>query len=286
MVLGSGKKIGGQKNKAKRSFALRLRSLIRLLFAIFALLAVTADISAAEEWGNLKARFVYDGMPPERAKIKVDKDREFFKKLDVRDESLIVGEDRGLANVLLYLYAPAGTKIPTHPDYAKSADAKVTLDSRDGAFVPHLLALRTTQTLVVRNSDPIGHNAHYQCLVNQGFNLLLMPGREVEVSLKEPEPFPATVFDGIHPWRNAKLMVLDHPYSAVSDNHGRVVIANLPVGKWTFRVFHEKPGHIKSVDRDGEMVEWPKGKFELEIKSGDNDLGEIKLSPKLFERGK
>ena len=54
-------------------------------------------------WGDLKGRFVYDGKPPERKRLKVDKDVTCCGKFDIRDESLMVGRDGGLANVFVYL---------------------------------------------------------------------------------------------------------------------------------------------------------------------------------------
>ena len=52
-----------------------------------------------DKWGDLVGRFLYDGKAPERKKLKVDKDVDCCGKFDIRDESLAVGADGGLANV-------------------------------------------------------------------------------------------------------------------------------------------------------------------------------------------
>jgi hypothetical protein len=55
------------------------------------------------------------------------------------------------------------------------------------------------------------------------------------------------------------------------------------VGKWKFVFLHEKSGYLRKV-AVGEMPhEWPKGRVEIEIKPGDNKLGEIKVKPEIFE---
>ena len=78
------------------------------------------------------------------------------------------------------------------------------------------------------------------------------------------------------------MLVRDDPYFAVTDENGRLEIENLPTGQWTFQVWHEK-GTISRVTRDGETDVWKRGRFTITIEPGENDLGEIKVSPKLFE---
>lgn len=72
------------------------------------------------------------------------------------------------------------------------------------------------------------------------------------------------------------LLIRDNPYMAASDEHGKLTIANLPAGDWTFRVWHEW-NFVKQAKRDGKAVEWPRGRLTLKIELGDNDLGEILL---------
>ena len=78
------------------------------------------------------------------------------------------------------------------------------------------------------------------------------------------------------------LVIRESPYMGVSDENGKLVIKNLPVGKWTFQFWHEKAGNVRNVQLNGEATEWPKGRVELTIKSGANALGEIKLAPAAF----
>ena len=120
----------------------------------------SAALADDDAWGDLSGRFVYDGTPPKTTThaIKINRDA---LGATIPDESLVVSlTDHGLANVLIYLLPKKGAKLRVHPSYKKSADAKVVLSMKRGRFEPHLLLLRTTQTLVKRNDDPIGHNPH------------------------------------------------------------------------------------------------------------------------------
>lgn len=70
-------------------------------------------------------------------------------------------------------------------------------------------------------------------------------------------------------------MVLPHPYFAVTDETGSFTIKNLPVGDCQIRLWHEKMGGIEARE------EWKRGVIKIKIKPGNNDLGLIKISPKL-----
>ena len=68
-------------------------------------------------------------------------------------------------------------------------------------------------------------------------------------------------------------MVHDNPHFAVSAADGTFSIPNLPPSKWEFRAWHEKVGYLKN---------WPKGRFQVEIESGNKDLGDVKLLAEMF----
>ena len=44
----------------------------------------------------------------------------------------------------------------------------------------------------------------------------------------------------IHPWMNAFVAVVDHPYFAVTGPDGSFELANLPPGTYTIEAWHEK----------------------------------------------
>ena len=80
---------------------------IQLFFSI----TVVGTLPAAE-WGNVKGQFLYDGNPPEPAKLRITKDEEECCKHELVDESLVVnGENHGLKNVVIYLYQERGVTV-------------------------------------------------------------------------------------------------------------------------------------------------------------------------------
>ena len=125
-------------------------------------------VAASEEteWGHLKGRFTYDGDPPKPKSHSISKDvAEFGHAID--DESLLVNEENGgIANILIYLLPRDSEPLAIHPSYAPTEKSKVELTMKDGRFEPHILLLRTTQTMLQRNRDSVGHNAKIDFLHN------------------------------------------------------------------------------------------------------------------------
>jgi hypothetical protein len=238
----------------------------------------------AQEWGDLAMTFVYGDGAPDAAPLEITSDREFCSKFHVVDESLTINpENQGVANVIVWLALGRGETAPDpHPSYEQTADDKVLLDNKDCRFAPHALVLRTSQTLIVGNSDAIGHNCKIDTFANPPINYTIPANGRFEHRFHLPERLPARVSCSIHPWMSAWLLIKDNPYMAVSDENGKLVIRNLPVGKWTLQVWQERAGYIDQVTIDGTATAWTRGRLEVEIQAGDNDLGEVKLAPALF----
>lgn len=236
---------------------------------------VRASATQAGSWGDLAGRFVYDGPAPERKKLEVTKDVECCGKFDLRDESLIVGPQGGLANVYIYLRSDDA---PVCPELKAQRPKKVVLDNKDCIFDPHCLTVWAgEQILEIINSDPVGQNVAFSPLYNPAANLVLPVDAKVEYEFEAGERAPVKVFCNYHPWESGYILARENPYMAVTGADGAFRIANLPVGKWEFQVWHERIGYLNTPD-------WRRGRFEFDIQSGKNDLGLLKLSPSLFEQ--
>jgi hypothetical protein len=247
-------------------------------------LALGQSLHAADKarWGDLTATFVYDGEPPERRPLRVDKDRGLYKD-PILDPSLIVdAKTKGIANVVGWLHMVRGASPPAiHPGYEKSAKDEIVIDTIRGNIEPHVCLLRTSQTLHTKNSEPIGH--HLNCHLFPPPNLISASGsRKLQLKPESSNSQPAPVACSIHPWENGYLLVRDHPYMALSNDQGQLTINNLPVGKHTFTFWHERSGFITAVKRDGKAEKWKLGRLEVDIKPGRNDLGVIVCDSKQF----
>jgi|CXWL01.1.fsa_nt_gi plastocyanin len=253
-----------------------------LALVVVAVSVLGGNLLPAAEWGDLKATFIFDGTPPAPKRVDITKDPQFCGKFDLVDEELVVNkENKGIANIVAYLYTTnTSPKPPIHPDYAAQAEAKLVLDNKNCRFEPHVVYLTTTQTLVLKNSDQVGHNTNYGGTRNVAFNDLIPAGAQMEKHLTVGGE-RAKVMCSIHTWMSAYVVVSETPYGAVSDKDGKLEIKNIPAGKWTFQFWHGGiGGYVADVKQNGKATKWDRGRFDITIKPGMNDLGEIKYEPK------
>jgi len=253
-----------------------------LKFSSFVCLVVlAASAASAAELATLTGRFVYDGKAPAPVKLNADKDPQVCAAHPLFDESLLVDEKGGIANGIIMLKTK---NVPVAPSYEATANAKVELDNKNCRFEPHVAVVRTTQTLQLKNSDPIGHNSKIDPFNNPGINPILAAGGEpIEQKFTLEEALPVKVGCNIHPWMGAWLVVRKDPYAAVSDKTGKFEIKDLPAGtELEFHAWQENPGHLKNATFKGGKTD-AKGRFKIKLKPGVNDLGDIKVSGSLFK---
>jgi hypothetical protein len=261
---------------------MKTKSLLVFVFAIAGF-----SVSQAQEWGNLKAKFILDGKPPVAEKLKVDKDVAFCGMHKLVDETFKINAETGaIQNMVLFLSPkPGAAKPQVHPDYEK-APATVELDNHNCHFEPHIVLMRTTQKLVIKNSDMVGHNTKADFFENTPFNDIIPAKGSITKPLPKAESAFMPLSCSIHPWMSAKILVRDDPYAAVSNEKGELTISNLPVGKLTFTIWHEGCGFVVSGQQAGKEKKWTKGKIDVEIKKGDNDLGEFKIPVAVLNKPK
>jgi hypothetical protein len=230
----------------------------------------------AQEYGDLTAKFVVKGQVPPAAKLTINQDKEVCGKHDLRDERVVVSKDGGLANVVIYSTPADGQKFPENPELKKQMPVEVVLDNANCRFSPRIVVVTTDQKLTITNSDPVGHNSKGDLLVNPSFNPVIPAKSKVSQTFAKPEKVPAGISCNIHPWMRAYLVVRDNPYTGVSDEEGRLKIEGIPVGEWSFTVWHET-GYVQG-QQNGKSLGWKRGKVTVKIEPGkETDLGTIEV---------
>ncbi len=235
-------------------------------------------------WGDLKVRFVYDGEPPTPKPIKVTVDCNYCGvKEKLYEEKLVVNKkNNGLVWVAAWLYVRPHHKIPIHESFQATEKADVLLNSTNCRVDPHVQKMRTTQTLLVRNTDPIADGIKIDPFRNRPVNMMFDPGGEARLHFRVPERLPVHVACPVHPWESGWLLIHNHPYVGISDQDGTLVIEKLPAGEWKIQFWHESAGYLSKVKIDGKETVWPRGCLKINIKPGLNDLGTVHVSPKVF----
>lgn len=260
-----------------------MRNLLTTLSVIATFLA--CGFVRAEEWGDLTGQFVLSGAAPKVAPLVVPPGAG-CGAVKLVDESVVIGPNKGIKNVVVYLFLKEGEKAPAaHPDYDKTAKVEVALDNDKCRFEPRITLLRTSQTLVVGNKDAVGHNTNLACLENKPENPIIPPGASVKFSFPKSERLPTNVSCNIHPWMNAKVLIRDNPYFAVTDENGKFTIKKLPEGKFIFQFWHERIGYLSTgLIKDGKPLTVTKGRLDVVITPKGTDLGKIEVGADAFKK--
>ena len=175
------------------------------------------------------------------------------------------------------------------PSYEATAKDVVVLDNKNCRFEPHVVVLRTTQTLdILKNSDPIGHNTKADYINNPSFNNLIPSNNDMKMVDKDGKPIitkdeglPMPFSCSIHPWMAGVILIRSNPYMAASAPDGKFEIKDLPAGKeLEFQFWHGV--NLKDIKGNGLKVD-NKGRGKIMIKPGvTNDLGSIKVPVELL----
>lgn len=250
---------------------------MKQLLAVVVSLLLATVLQAESAW--LKMRFVFDGDPPAPKQIVVPAQLA-AAGIAVPDESLLVdSESKGIQNVVVYV--TTGHQ-GTSQDLEPYKGVKRRLITRNGLFVPHVLLARAGDTLEMANGGPFAHSISIAFLNNPSVSPLRLRNASHVLSLDRPEPAPIPVECNIYPWMNARVVILDHSFAAISDERGEVFIAGLPSNtELVFKVYHER-GRIEQVEFDGVASHWKRSQFQIKLSPGENDLGEILVPAAAF----
>lgn len=209
--------------------------------------------AAAASASDLTGRVQLDGPRPEPTEIPVlAKSSKYSVQgcgTSKRSPRLLVSEEGGVANAVVWLESAA--VVPAAPMTA-------TMDQQACEFVPHVLLVPRGSTVTIGNSDGILHNVRMfhetQMLMHEWQPPAPQPNA---IAWRGDEPGRYLVRCGVHAWMSAWIIVIEHPYYALSDAEGTFTIHHAPPGASTLHVWHEALGeqeHSVAVSRDREPI--------------------------------
>ena len=152
---------------------------------------------------------------------------------------ITLGKDNGIKDTFVFLDgAPAVESSQMPPP------ASVLMDQKNCQYVPHAMTVPVGTELEITNSDTILHNVNGKIIAAEG----LLPKFNIAQPVKgQKNKTPALDKAGIvtlsceagHPWMSAFVLVADNPYTAITKDDGTFTIANVPVGTYRIKMWHE-----------------------------------------------
>lgn len=187
-------------------------------------------------------------VPATRFVESIEKDAEAIRANGpVRYEDVLVNpDDRGIRNVIVWLRPDSDDpraafppdRMPPHP-----ADTRV-VEIGCCQFHPRAVAARTGDTLRFVNRSTIPHTVRHESSEADDFSVLLPANTGVDAPIPlAARPSAGSFACAIHPWMRGVVRVFDHPFFAVTDEHGEWQIANVPPGRYRIVYWHETAGY-------------------------------------------
>jgi len=279
-----------------------MRVILALLATSAAAIFVAAPANAEEPnpralalqkpaaWGTVLGRVVFDGDdPPLRVvpmlgpqpRVAPPPGNPAGVPLPVLivEDSLIIGENRGLANAFAYLRSKPSR---VHPAEAQAPPRKYSFEANNLRFEPHALIMTRRDKLALGNRTNEPLNIHYQG--SDPFNLLLKADETKEWQIKQTENVPQTVRSNIKQWMSGCILVRDDSYGSVTNERGLFVIANLPLNEpLELQLWHERAGYLRNITSTTAHKTSPVGQLRITLTDAVTDLGEFRVPPELFK---
>lgn len=191
-----------------------------------------AGVAVAQGNGTIAGKVVFKGSA-KLGKLPVSKDKDVCGDAK-QDPALVVAGDGGVRNAVIQIAGLRQGKTP-----AKEAE----LDQLKCEYVPHVLVVPTGATVKIKNSDGILHNVHTQSKDNAPFNRAQAKFlKEISETFAKPEIIPVRC--DVHGWMSGWIVVTDNAFYEVSQADGEFKFADVPAGKQTLEVWHEKLGKL------------------------------------------
>jgi hypothetical protein len=214
--------------------------LVLLLVGLGAI-SLNPKVNAAAE-GSITGTVKLNGPAPHMRGIDMSKDPYCVKQHENNPahlESVIVGKDQGLENVVLYIsQGLSGSEASQKPSNEPVFDQKGCM------YTPHVLAMDVGQEYKVITSDQTAHNIHPEpnpMTGNIPWNRSQPPGAPPIVQSWKAEEVAIPVKCNIHPWMHGWFVVVKGPY-ATTDENGSYTIHGVPPGSYTVTAWQEDLG--------------------------------------------
>jgi hypothetical protein len=192
------------------------------------------QVITVNDGGTISGTVRWSGLVPKGPAVAINKDPEVCdpqgqKKRDL--ERLIVAANGGVANTVVFLKDISKGKAMDLPEEHQFLNQKTC------RYEPHVLLVPTDGTLRIKSSDPVLHTVHMSGasdynlpfpFANQTVSRTMNRGGIVDLRCNAG-----------HVWMNAEMLVVAHPYYAVTDEDGNFRLTNVPPGDYEIEAWHE-----------------------------------------------
>jgi carboxypeptidase family protein len=215
--------------------ALRIATKVSCLtVAVAAAAQSTYQVVQLTQTGTISGTVKWSGPTPRVPSFPIDKDPQICDpdSRKTRDlERLLIGPQNGVANTVVFIKDISRGKAMDIPEPRRF------LDQKQCRYEPHILLVPQTGQLKLNSQDAVLHTVHMD-----GAATYNLPFPFVNQPVMRAMPTAGLVnvrCNGGHAWMNAEIMVVSHPYYAVTDESGRFELTDVPPGQYQIVAWHE-----------------------------------------------
>ena len=213
---------------------------IFLIVVVFVLASVRGAAQSSYETitvnggGTITGSVKWTGPVPRIPTILINKDAEICdpqgqKKRDL--ERLVISSNGGVANTVVFLKDITRGKAMDLPEERRFLNQKTC------RYEPHVLLVPDNGTLQLKSSDPVLHTVHMSGASD--YNLPFPFANQTVSRTMNREGTVDLRCNAGHVWMNGEMLVVRHPYYAVTDEDGNFKLTNVPAGEYEIEAWHE-----------------------------------------------
>ena len=211
------------RNLSTRCFLLTFPLIV--ILTTFAAAQGNYSVISVNDGGTISGTIKWSGPVPHQLDFPVTKDAQVCDpegKKTVSLDRLILGPDSGVANTIVYLKNISAGKALELPEQRRH------LDQKHCRYIPHILLVPQNAALQMQSSDATLHTIHMDGAAS--FNLPFPFPNQVTSRTMSAPGLVNLRCNGGHVWMNAEMMVVPHPYYAVTDESRRFQFTSVPPG--------------------------------------------------------
>jgi hypothetical protein len=218
-----------------KSKAIFLIVLVLVLASVRGAAQSSYQTITVNDGGTITGTVKWAGPVPKLPAILINKDPEICdpqgqKKRDL--ERLVISSNNGgVANTVVFLKDISRGKAMDLPE------GRQFLNQKTCRYEPHVLLVPDNGTLQLKSSDPILHTVHMSGASD--YNLPFPFANQTVSRTMNREGTVDLRCNAGHVWMNAEMLVVPHPYYAVTDEDGNFKLTNVPPGEYEIEAWHE-----------------------------------------------
>jgi hypothetical protein len=191
-------------------------------------------VESVSDGGTIRGTVKWSGPLPKLPAAALNKDPDVCDpdNRKTRDlERLVVNSNGGVANTVVYL------KNITKGKALELPETRQSLNQKTCRYEPHILLVPSNGTMHLKSSDHVLHTVHMSGAAEYN---LPFPFVDQEVTrTMNREGIVDLRCNAGHVWMNAEVLVVAHPYYAVTDADGNFELSNVPPGNYEIEAWHE-----------------------------------------------